>query len=41
MADQQTAKLAEPRIGSFDDPATFVAPQLAAVVYLRSLLLFR
>ena len=32
MADEQTSELPEPRIGSFDDPATFVAPQLAAIM---------
>jgi hypothetical protein len=32
MTNQQTAELAEPCIGSFDDPATLVAPQLAAIV---------
>ena len=32
MADQQTPKLPEPCIGSFNDPSTFVAPQFAAIV---------
>ena len=32
MTDEQTSELAEPCIGSFDDPATFVTPQLAAIV---------
>ena len=32
MADQQTSELAEPSIGSFNDPAAFVAPQFPAIV---------
>lgn len=32
MTDQQTSELAEPRIGSFNDPAAFVAPQFPAIV---------
>jgi hypothetical protein len=34
MADQQTAKLAEPGVGAFDDPAAAVAAQLASVLVL-------
>ncbi len=32
MTDQQTSELAEPSIGSLNDPATFVAAQFAAVM---------
>ena len=32
MTDQQTSKLAEPGIGSFNDPSPFVAPQFPAIV---------
>src|SRR5476649_2386387 len=34
MADQQTAELAEPRVGAFDDPAASIAAQLASVLVL-------
>lgn len=32
MTDEQTSELAEPCMGSFDDPAPFVAPQFPAIV---------
>ena len=31
MADQQSAELTEPCIGSLDDPATFVTPEFASI----------
>ena len=34
MADQQTAELAEPGVGAFDDPAAAVATQFASVLVL-------
>ena len=34
MADQQTAEVAEPGVGGFDDPAAAVAAQLASVLVL-------
>jgi hypothetical protein len=40
MTDQQTSELAEPCIGSFDDPAAFVAPQLPAIVKSPFLVVF-
>ena len=37
MSDQQSAKLTEPSVSAFDDPATFVSPQLAAIFVLSQL----
>src|SRR5260370_16517262 len=31
MTNEQSSELAEPGVGSFDDPAAFVAAQLAAI----------
>jgi hypothetical protein len=31
MTNEQSSKLAEPDVGSFDNPAAFVAAQLAAI----------
>ena len=32
MANEESAELPEPCVGSFDDPAAFVPPQFAAVL---------
>jgi hypothetical protein len=31
MTNEQSSELADPGVGSFDDPAAFVAAQLAAI----------
>ena len=40
MTNQKSAELAEPGVGSFHDPAAFVAPHLAPVVVALPLVVF-
>jgi len=40
MTNQQSAELAQPRVGSLDDPAALVPPQLASVFLPSTLVIF-
>src|SRR6266404_1314999 len=40
MTNQQSAELAQPRVGSLDDPAALVPPQLASVFIPSTLVIF-
>ena len=40
MANKQPAELPEPGVSSFDDPASFVAPEFPAVLVLSLLVVF-
>src|ERR1700678_3961666 len=40
MSNKESAELTEPGIGAFDDPASFIAPELPAVFVLSLLVIF-